>query len=415
MQKSKKRGFLWMVLIVAMFAIMSGGCGDGGDGGDDGESLSVSPATYTLSIGNTVELTADYTGAPDTLVWLSSEPSVATVNGSGATATVTALAPGTAEITVTDGSVEDKCVVTVEGNWSDATDESWYDKDNPPENHHYHLTTASELAGLAKLVSDGETFEGFTVMLGDDIDLAGGQWAPIGSDNHNDHDNHDDDGHNHRDHYVFEGTFDGGGHTILNLAIVANSDDDDDNDQYYGLFGQSSGTIKNVTLSGVNIDVSFPRFSYAGGVAGSNTGTLTGCNVDGRVSSASSESYSYAGGIAGYNDGTLTYCNASAAVSSSSVYSYAGGIAGQNYATLTDCGASGAVSASDTATLSYAGGVIGYLYNLNDAAVSARNTFSLSGTGQEFGIGGGITWTTGSGRPTSVPIEPNNDGCRPLD
>lgn len=63
--------------------------------------LSVSPASATLAVGGTVQLTATGATAP---TWTSSNTDVATVSGSGATATVTAAAAGTAYITCTNGT-----------------------------------------------------------------------------------------------------------------------------------------------------------------------------------------------------------------------------------------------------------------------------------------------------------------------
>ena len=61
-----------------------------------------------------------------------------------------------------------------------------------------------------------------------DIDFSGGlseQFEPIGTSNSN----------------SFQGTFDGQGHTISNLAMKSSS-------QYVGLFGRSKGAIRNVVL-----------------------------------------------------------------------------------------------------------------------------------------------------------------------
>ena len=42
------------------------------------------------------------------------------------------------------------------------------------------ITTAEELAGLAKAVNLGTDFKGITIKLAADIDLANFEWAPIG-------------------------------------------------------------------------------------------------------------------------------------------------------------------------------------------------------------------------------------------
>jgi hypothetical protein len=75
-------------------------------------TLTVTPSTLPLEVGNTGTLTAaNYTGNVE---WLTSDASIATVVGSGTTATVTGIAVGRAEITVMDDSGADAtCAVTV--------------------------------------------------------------------------------------------------------------------------------------------------------------------------------------------------------------------------------------------------------------------------------------------------------------
>jgi len=80
--------------------------------------LDVTPATATVTAGDTEQLTATPTGvvgSPDTSVtWSSDDEAVATVDASGL---VTAVAAGTATITATsvfDGTVSDTAVITVE-------------------------------------------------------------------------------------------------------------------------------------------------------------------------------------------------------------------------------------------------------------------------------------------------------------
>jgi hypothetical protein len=116
--------------------------------------------------------------------------------------------------------------------WSDHADTSWYDSNKDASV--YTINTASELAGLAVLVTKQDVdFSGKTIQLGRDIDLKGHQWFPIGCD---------------VDNYwmssPFRGTFDGRGHTIRNLHIK---------NSWHGqaLFGYAEdATIENFTVSG---------------------------------------------------------------------------------------------------------------------------------------------------------------------
>lgn len=65
-----------------------------------------------------------------------------------------------------------------EAAWNGTTvDTSWYD-DNTTE---FTISDSADLAGLAKLVNAGNNFSGKTIELGDDIDLGGKEWTPIGN------------------------------------------------------------------------------------------------------------------------------------------------------------------------------------------------------------------------------------------
>jgi len=61
--------------------------------------------------------------------------------------------------------------------WDGTTDTSWYN-DYDTE---FIIYTAEELAGLAQLVNNGNSFSGKTIQLGNNIDLNGLNWTPIGN------------------------------------------------------------------------------------------------------------------------------------------------------------------------------------------------------------------------------------------
>lgn len=62
--------------------------------------------------------------------------------------------------------------------WGDKADTRWYNKDEAV----FHITTAGQLAGIAKLVNEGTvTFEGKTIYLDNGLDLAGIEWISIGT------------------------------------------------------------------------------------------------------------------------------------------------------------------------------------------------------------------------------------------
>ncbi len=141
----------------------------------------------------------------------------------------------------------------------------------------------------------------------------------------------------------FNGTFDGGNFTISGIYI--NTTDD-----YQGLFGFSTGTIKNLTVSG-----SVTGKNDVGGIVGYNNGGSVEncCNTN-----AVNGSYAV-GGIAGYNEGGSieNCCNAGAIKGSSSSYSRIGGIAGSNSGSVKNCYNTGTVSSNTNTSI---GGIAGY-------------------------------------------------------
>ena len=198
----------------------------------------------------------------------------------------------------------------------------------------YTVTSAEGLKNIAKLVNE-EWKSDINITLTADINLSGIDWTPIGID------------YNHQ----YTGTFDGGNHTITGLTVTTS-------DQYAGLFGYLSGTVKDVTLKDVKIE-SDNGVGCAGGVAGwSFGGKIENCSVSGSVSGSGMNGN--AGGVVGYQyKGSITGCSSSATVNAGST---AGGVAGatNNGATLTACYATGSVSVENNATnAAYAGGVVG--------------------------------------------------------
>lgn len=85
-------------------------------------------------------------------------------------------------------------------------DTTWYDA----EKSEFVLMDAADLLGFAQLVNENNWFEGKTVKLGADIDLAGIEWTTIGE-------------VDRVPSYVFKGIFDGQGYKIENLSY---SDED---------------------------------------------------------------------------------------------------------------------------------------------------------------------------------------------
>lgn len=272
-----------------------------------------------------------------------------------------------------------------EKTWGDFADIRWYTADATE----YHITTAEQLAGLAKLINKQDNsvmFEGKTVYLDNDLDLAGYEWISIGNGLNQ---TKDPDGY-----YSFCGTFDGQGHVISNLYSHDSLLDNDDNfipdsnlatphgrDVYKtGLFGSVyEGTIKNLGVENADIwidpnDVStygegilvdfledstvencWTTGSITGGkyfekFIGGIVGTILGnCNVSGCYSKATitgnydgsgytdpngakpMDNYDSLGGIVGgmiYGNVTISDCWFDGEIAVNSIQAAVGGIAG---------------------------------------------------------------------------------------
>ena len=98
----------------------------------------------------------------------------------------------------------------------------------------------------------------------------------------------------------FTGTFDGNGHEISDLFVRRPTDD------LVGLFGRNDGTIRNVSLT--DLDVIGGRF--VGSLAGRNYGTVTEASVDGTVVGTGT----FTGGLVGVNFGDISVSSSSGAV-----------------------------------------------------------------------------------------------------
>ncbi len=241
--------------------------------------------------------------------------------------------------------------LNVNGKIKKHTLEGYGDEDDP-----YMIYTEEDLWTLVDGTFDLNLESCY--QLQNDIELTAEFWTPIGGNGRT----------------VFNGIFDGNGYTISGLKLY-NSELPNQ-----GLFGRSSGIIKNVKVIG-NIDGN----SRAGLICGYNQGTIENCHACGKVIAVNN-----AGGITGYNaNATVTGCSSSANVSSIIGDGYAGGIAGYSLnAKVKLCSSSGDVNGK------YAGGIVGYLYNDNDNTVSSiYNSYSRSSVSGSTYAGGLVGYT----------------------
>ena len=233
----------------------------------------------------------------------------------------------------------------------------------------YTVTSADGLMTVAELVNGGKT--DINITLGENIDLTGKGWTPIGT--------------NYEKRY--KGTFDGRGHTIKGLTVTTN-------DQFVGLFGylDKAGTVKNVVMEGIQITSNHVLMSgNTGGVVGYSWGTIENCSVSGSVSGTNC-----VGGVVGSQKaGSIIGCSSSAIVKGTR---YVGGVAGEKWGTMTACYATGNVTLEIASQKNnFGGGVVGL--NGGSRVLACYATGNVTSTGSSTGnvhIGGlfGDSYTT---------------------
>ncbi|MCL2283610.1 MAG: hypothetical protein FWC26_09885, partial [Fibromonadales bacterium] len=177
--------------------------------------------------------------------------------------------------------------------WQDSANTDWY-SDSETE---FTITTAKQLAGLAKLVNEANDFAGKVVKLGQNIilnDTINWQnwaispppisWVPIGK-------MVIDASYNYF-YYTFNGTFDGNGFVVSGVYINNSSYDNQ------GLFGYTSSEarIKNIGVVASYIKAK----ETVGGLVGYSQGKVSNSYFMGNVSGTST-----VGGLVGYNQGLI--------------------------------------------------------------------------------------------------------------
>lgn len=143
----------------------------------------------------------------------------------------------------------------------------------------YLISTAEDLVAFAGLVTAGRDFAGQWVRLANDLDLTGVTLPAIGAVSTR----VTEMGWVTVSH-AFEGTFDGGSHTLLSPTLGASTVDAEDVDPrnwvrgFIGVLG-ARGTLKNVTLQEPRMPVFPGTVSMMGYLVGYNMGTVENCHV----------------------------------------------------------------------------------------------------------------------------------------
>lgn len=252
--------------------------------------------------------------------------------------------------------------------WDGTADTSWYDENETK----FHLQTAEQLAGMAKLVNDDTAyFKDKTVYLDNDLDLSGHEWNSIG------------DGAN-TDVGSFQGVFDGQSHVIYNLYSHEGTQSENQSNNLYrnGLFGSIyNATVKNLGIE--NADIVIPMkdgSTYGKGILVDwmTHSTINNCYTTGSITGGSYVE-KYIGGIAGFLNGnnSISQCYSTAAITGNYDGEYyeeqegglepmdcwdsLGGIVGASYTgqvTISDCWFGGEIVVNSIQAP--VGGIIGY-------------------------------------------------------
>lgn len=289
-----------------------------------------------------------------------------------------------------------------------------------PSDNTYNITSAEQLAWIASQVNaeESNSFEGKTIKLENNIDLAAHEWTPIG---------------NVIGKQVngFKGTFNGNNKTISNMTITLN--DEGAENVKAGLFAfiLDKAIVKDVTVTG-SITIEASLVAVAGGIVGKATGTpnekgndtsFTGSieNCHSAVSinttitpkndlKKEGDNSSFAGGIAGEVFATgltsanpdypkVIKCSSTGSVTSICTTGnvtngiLAGGILGRAQSVkIQNCYSTGNMT-STGGKMPYAGGIVGHVsydvqildcYSMGDIASSS------SRSEETWGIAGGI-------------------------
>lgn len=246
--------------------------------------------------------------------------------------------------------------------WADHANTDWYNDTDTT----FTLTEPEQLAGLAVLVKDGNSFSGKTVTIGADMDLSAYQWEPIG------------DGRLVFQNYRFyqsqwSGTLNGQNHKLTGIIGMGEG--------YIGLTGfVYKGSVYNIFID----DSYFSGESQVGSVVGRLDNSYTGNNISYAVvdgseniggivglalwsTAAQCEFYGRAygadfiGGIVGYSDCSNTRNCADFGVIYGGNNGSRGGIVGrtQHSDTVYNCYHIGIVST--TGGSEHTGAIVGYV------------------------------------------------------
>lgn len=239
--------------------------------------------------------------------------------------------------------------------WDGSSDTAWYTGSATE----YNIDSAAALAGVSELAAGGNNFQGITLNLTTDVDLAGLPWTPIGS---------------------FKGTFNGNNHTVANMSVDLEKGQS-------GFFEElSDAIVENLMIEQANVVMEATNDSfYQGVIAGwALDSEIKNCGASGKITADISGSYvPCVGGFIGSGKGntTLTNCWSSVAVTvvNEDLPAMVGGLVGQwedaiDGAAIIDSYFAGSVNVADSD--SSAAGILGAGLSFNGTVVLIKGCVS---------------------------------------
>jgi len=327
------------------------------------------------------------------------------------------------------------------------------------ETNPYTIDSVEALVQFAHSVTNGKTYEGEHVKLTRNLDFKsadsylnatrtdyaeygytgelmtalteGEGWQPIGATNNNNNDSSN----------CFKGIFDGNGKNINNLLINKNIQELEQGISM-GLFSRSYGTIQNLGLKNVNVNIvaggNAGKAVNVGIIVGENWAEINGCYATGsiyvedsgtctvrvgglasylkpeasiincyNIANISTKHYSTGGYYVG---GISSYCNANATISgcynvgtidgnlnTTTKYAYCGGIVGRTDSVINNSYNLGDIEVVGTVKNMYAGGFTGEVYgNTNNICNIGNVVSNVTATGNNL-VGGIIGYNSYTG------------------
>lgn len=216
----------------------------------------------------------------------------------------------------------------------------------------------------------------------------------------------------------FRGVLDGNGHIIKNLHISAYGTGEQSSNSYcYGLFSSLYGTVKNLALSDISIEVTgdFSNNVCVGSIAGEARATIENCKVTGQVivtPNITSDIYSLSvGGLVGTVSGSPSTILSSANYATISVQSTGnpekvavGGLMGSqgtwaNTMSISKSINSGTITADGSGVI-YAGGIAGTIRKISISCCKNTGEISATASSSHIATGGVVGWADGSATST---------------